>query len=57
MQMKWGTRFFIPAKFLPTPFDYSRPVPPTLLAQWGVKADGEALGGSSGSSEGGGEIM
>ena len=56
MQMKWGTRFFIPAKFLPTPFDYSRPIPPALLAQWGVKADGKSLGGSSSSSSEGGDI-
>ena len=33
LQSKWGTRFFIPAKFLPPKFDYFRPLPPSLLAR------------------------
>ncbi|GMH77803.1 hypothetical protein TrST_g13875 [Triparma strigata] len=47
LQMKWGTRFFIPAKFLPTPFDYSRPIPQTLMRQVTARNNDE------GSSEGG----
>mmetsp|Transcript_25043 Transcript_25043/g.36767 ORF Transcript_25043/g.36767 Transcript_25043/m.36767 type:complete len:1157 (-) Transcript_25043:33-3503(-) len=31
MQGKYGTRFMIPARFLPPKFDYSRPIPPSLL--------------------------
>jgi hypothetical protein len=30
-QGKYGTRFMIPARFLPPKFDYSRPIPPSLL--------------------------
>jgi len=48
MQMKWGTRFFIPAKFLPPKFDYSRPLPPSLLAQ----TNGGSSSSSSSSSNG-----
>lgn len=30
-QSKYGTRFMIPQRFLPPKFDYSRPLPPSLL--------------------------
>jgi hypothetical protein len=30
-QRRYGARFFIPARFLPPKFDYSRPIPPSLL--------------------------
>ena len=30
-QGKYGARFMIPARFLPPKFDYSRPIPPSLL--------------------------
>lgn len=30
-QSKYGTRFMIPQRFLPPKFDYSRPIPPSLL--------------------------
>ena len=48
LQMKWGTRFFIPAKFLPPKFDYSRPLPPALLAQ--ANDSGGSVKSSSSSS-------
>ena len=32
-QGRYGARFMIPARFLPPKFDYSRPIPPSLLAQ------------------------
>ena len=50
LQMKRGTRFFIPAKFLPPKFDYSRPLPPSLLAQTNEGQDGTAQASSSSSS-------
>eukprot|EP00586_Coscinodiscus_wailesii_P010005 CAMPEP_0172513466 /NCGR_PEP_ID=MMETSP1066-20121228/252708_1 /TAXON_ID=671091 /ORGANISM="Coscinodiscus wailesii, Strain CCMP2513" /LENGTH=541 /DNA_ID=CAMNT_0013293743 /DNA_START=30 /DNA_END=1655 /DNA_ORIENTATION=+ len=31
LQGKYGARFMIPARFLPPKFDYSRPIPPSLL--------------------------
>jgi len=31
LQGKYGTRFMIPQRFLPPKFDYSRPIPPSLL--------------------------
>ena len=52
---QWGTRFFIPSKFLPTPFDYSRPIPPALLTQWGIKGS-VGSGSNKGSSSEGGDI-
>jgi len=30
-QSKYGARFMIPARFLPPKFDYSRPIPPSML--------------------------
>jgi len=31
LQGKWGARFMIPARFLPPKFDYSRPIPDSML--------------------------
>ncbi|GMH87373.1 hypothetical protein TL16_g10838, partial [Triparma laevis f. inornata] len=47
LQMKWGTRFFIPAKFLPTPFDYSRPIPPSLMQQASTASSAAPLSAST----------
>jgi hypothetical protein len=32
-QGKYGARFMIPARFLPPKFDYSRPIPPSMLPE------------------------
>lgn len=55
-QTKYGARFMIPARFLPPKFDYSRPLPASMLppgAQDHVVAEliDEASRGSSSSSE------
>jgi hypothetical protein len=35
-QSKYGARFMIPARFLPPKFDYSRPLPPSMLPPGGL---------------------
>jgi Ring finger domain len=48
-QSKYGARFMIPARFLPPKFDYSRPLPPSMLPP-GWDSSSSSLSSSSASS-------
>jgi len=46
-QGKYGTRFMIPQRFLPPKFDYSRPIPSSLLPRPAVGSNSPSNGASS----------